>query len=345
MSIRTVHYTVNPHEILPTTVQFGGLQGEHNATTVYFTLSDEFYAQLLAKIRENKQILYRFDAFDSTGAVLHSESLPLTFNMVTFKVGENLTRNGGKAIVYLVLSMLDENNQTEVELYSFPARLRFESTPTSSGEVDASRESLSGLEQSAKASAKTAEEQALLAQSAAKISEEASSKAQTAQRHTAEARFVLEKNTQFVFDGGNAEGTFGTELAVDGYLSDSSENPVQNKVINAALNEKFDKQNLAEFLEDPSVKSALFFIAYPVGSVYYSNVRTYTPISVAPEEYEIGKYYVLRDDGVYLPSIDAYNANTTYYWEVPTNPQEFYGGEWDLCFRESNHVYGWKRFS
>lgn len=342
MSIRTVRFTVNPREILPITAQFGGLQGEHNATTVYFNLSNDFYSQLMQIQNEGKTVVYRIDAFDSSGAVLRTESKILDFSVVSFSLGENLTRNGGKLILYLVFSLLDENEKTEVELYSFPARLRLESTPTQTGEMDASRESLSGLERSAKAAARSAEEQAEISKDAAALSQEAAKKAQTAQRQTAEARLALEENTQFVFDGGNASSVFNTALAVDGFLSELSENPVQNKVLYAALAEKFDKENLSAFLEDPTIQSAFFLAAHPVGTIYYTNRCNFGLVYLTQVQYETGDYYVLID-GVYRRSYEEYSADETYYEALPISPKENFGGEWELFFTDPLGYFAWKR--
>ena len=49
MSIRTIEYTVTASGISPSVKQFGGVQGDHNATKLKFILNEEFWKLLQDK--------------------------------------------------------------------------------------------------------------------------------------------------------------------------------------------------------------------------------------------------------------------------------------------------------
>ncbi|MBR7070919.1 MAG: hypothetical protein IKI29_01975 [Clostridia bacterium] len=256
MAIRTLTFSLNERGIDPASVQFAGLQGEHSATGLRFLLEEVFYQFLLTKVGQGQSLVYRIDAFDSTGAVFRTASQLLSAAEVTFPIEENLTRNGGQAKVFLILSLLDETQHTEMELYSFPALLQFESTPQPIGETGQSRESLSSLENSAKEAAKTAQSQAQAASATAAEIQQLKAQIELLKQQTVAARMALEQGAEFFLDGGNAASNYQIQLAVDDALSSISENPVQNKVIAAALAEKVDLANA-------------FLCSHPVGSVYY----------------------------------------------------------------------------
>lgn len=156
MAIKTIEYTVDIAGITPATEQFGGTQGDHNVTTIEFTLTDELYATVTDASGDGR-LMYRFDVYDGEGGVWSSVPEEITENTVSITLEEKHTRFGGKITVYLVISALSDDNQTEMELYSFPAVLRFNNKPDGTYQEGESYESVSSLAESVKNNALAAE--------------------------------------------------------------------------------------------------------------------------------------------------------------------------------------------
>ncbi len=230
MAIRTINYTVSADGISPSAEQTAGLRGEHAVTELKFTLSPALYAALLEEKAEGERIVYRFDCFDSVGCPFVSDTAELADSEVTFTVGEQLTRAGGRARLYLVISRLGASEQAETELFSFPARLYFESVPSADTGCGEPRASLSALGEAAKTAAE------LAAQSAA-AALESQQAAETAQEKTELAKRALEEDSEFVFDGGDAEGYAEVEFVIDPELSAVSGNAVANCAVTEKINE------------------------------------------------------------------------------------------------------------
>jgi hypothetical protein len=70
-------------------------------------------------------------------------------------------------------------------------------------------------------------------------------------KQTEEARLSFEQGTEFVFSGGDAESDLQAELIVDDELSETSENPLKNRAVAAAIKD-------------------VLLLAHPVGSLYFS---------------------------------------------------------------------------
>ena len=216
MSIRKINFTVKEDGITPATEQRAGIQSEHGATQLVFNIDDKLYAKLLTE-KGGNSLVYRFDCYDSVGGTVRSDTKALESPTVSFDIGENLTRHGGKAAVYLIISVYNSDDKTELELLSYPAKLRFENIPPAGSDNGEERESFSTLAEVAKNSAESAAASA--------------SAAKTAQGKTEVAQRALESGSEFFFDGGNSSGHAKVELVVDGELSETSENPIENKAV------------------------------------------------------------------------------------------------------------------
>lgn len=180
MAIREIYFTVTSGGISPNTEQQAGIQSEHAATSLIFTIDSALYQSLNDGKDTTDTIVYRFDCFDSTGGVVRTEAKPLSNRAVSLTLGENLTRNGGKAKVYLVISRFNAELKTEVELLSYPAKLRFENLPEASENSGESAESISTLTEVAKEAANKASESATVAATAAIKAETATQAAESA---------------------------------------------------------------------------------------------------------------------------------------------------------------------
>lgn len=222
MAVRKFEFTVKEDGITPATEQRAGIQSEHGATQLVFNIDDKLYAKLLTEKGENS-LVYRFDCYDSVGGTVRSDTKTLESSVVSFDIGENLTRHGGKAAVYLIISVYNSDDKTELELLSYPAKLRFENIPPAGSDNGEERESLSTLAEVAKNSAESAAASA--------------SAAKTAQGKTEVAQRALESGSEFFFNGGNSSGHAKVELVVDSELSETSENPIENKAVTLKIKE------------------------------------------------------------------------------------------------------------
>lgn len=242
MSIRTINFNVEADRITPSTLQRGGLQGEHNATELVFKV-DNSLVEKLRQASMGASIYYRFEGH--TGIGLKNSTLPVVLNIpddysngvyLDYLLENWLTREGGNITVYLIFSVLSKG-ETLVDIYSYPARLKLEAVPDGKYTDGKNYESIAKLSVAAEDAAERAE-------SAAEISE-------AAKEQTVDARFALENGAEFIFLGGDASGAAEVDLVVDGEMSDTSNNPVSNKVIKKYVNNMFD-------------------LIYPVGSIYMS---------------------------------------------------------------------------
>ena len=158
MAVRTVEFRVSESGILPSSQQFGGVQGEHRATVLVFTLEDDLFNKISASADGNR-VVYRFEAYDGAGGVKSTEPLELVDKALEFYLEEWQTRFGGNVSVFLVITEI-MNDATEMELYSFPAVLRLRSRPDGEAVDGGNYESISALVESAKNSAKNAQKSA-----------------------------------------------------------------------------------------------------------------------------------------------------------------------------------------
>lgn len=216
MAVRKFEFTVKEDGITPATEQRAGIQSEHGATRLVFNIDDKLYAKLLTE-KGGNSLVYRFDCYDNVGGTVRSDTKALESPKVSFDIGENLTRHGGRAAVYLIVSVYNSDDKTELELLSYPAKLRFESIPPAGSDNGEERESFSTLAEVAKNSAESAAASA--------------SAAKTAQGKTEVAQRALESGSEFFFDGGDSSGHAKVEFVVDSELSESSENPIENKAV------------------------------------------------------------------------------------------------------------------
>ena len=161
--MRKLNYTVGIDSISPDTAQFGGVQGEHNATDIEITLTDELVSALRGLVGI---VNYRVDVVDGAGA--HYIGEPIAFggeNKIIYQVPQSATAEGSNAEVRLVFSEV-ENSETNKIIYTFGMRLYFEpSFHGDEAEVKAVSD-LTGIVQKASDCAERAERSAVLAKNA-----------------------------------------------------------------------------------------------------------------------------------------------------------------------------------
>ena len=160
MAIRTIEYAVSVNGIVPASQQFGGTQGDHNATELKFTLSEPLRSAITSSAQG--AVVYRFDGYDGSGGVRSTEPQVLTQDPCVYVLEEWITRYGGKVQVYLVIT--DVTDGTEMELYSFPAVLNIKDRPDGKPTDGSDYDSISTLYEGARASADKAEDAAARAE-------------------------------------------------------------------------------------------------------------------------------------------------------------------------------------
>lgn len=148
--IRNIEYNIDINGISPKTKQFGGVQGDHKVTKVVFNLADDLYQQI-------KGCKYRFDVYDGEGGVIHYETKVLETSKLEHLLENATTKCGGTVKVVLVFTN-SKDNETEYELYSFPAILTLKSLPEGRAKEGEDYTSVSTLAESAKAAAEQAKE-------------------------------------------------------------------------------------------------------------------------------------------------------------------------------------------
>ncbi len=217
MAVKQIDYTVyKGGTITPLDIQEGGVQGEHRATILRFTLDDSWYNNLRTQT-DGCRLIYHFEAYDGAGGKHCSDTAVLTEKWADYPLENFLTRYGGLVRVKLVLSLVDIKTGTcEREQHSFRAELRLIFAPHANTDGD-EYESMASLAQAAKANKQLAEKYA--------------NEAKEAQAGTEAAASVLKQGTTFVFNGGTADGEVDADLIIDSEMSDYSSNPVQNRVI------------------------------------------------------------------------------------------------------------------
>ena len=161
--MRKLEFTVGIDSISPDTAQFGGIQGEHNATEIEITLTDELVAELIGPMNT---VYYRIDLVDGAGA--HYIGEPIQYigeTSLTYKLPQAATAQGGNGEVRLVFSEVVDSETSKL-MYTFGMRLYFESSFHGDEAEIKAVEDLSGIVQKASDCAERAERSAVLAKNA-----------------------------------------------------------------------------------------------------------------------------------------------------------------------------------
>ena len=256
MALRTIIFKVGAEGTLdPTTVQDGGIQGDHKKTEVHFKFSDELHAKLMAIGGEGK-LVYRFDAYDGEGKRIPTDTNVLTEQTVVYPLEYFITRHGGRVKIELVISKVTEDESQEV-IKTTTAELSLAFSPYSTGDKELYDRDISFLVEVAK---KCADE--------AKKAEEA---AKEAKEQTELLKSALQGGATYIFDGGTASGVIDANFVIDSEMNGYSQNAVQNKVAKAYVDGLESKitQNATNSVKDG---------AFPVGCVVI------TSSNVSPSE-------------------------------------------------------------
>lgn len=84
----------------------------------------------------------------------------------------------------------------------------------------------------------------------------------------------IDENTEFIFDGGNADGAIPVDIVIDSALSKTSTNAIQNKAVTTKFDEILDDVKATTAATIAQSKAEIILSAYPVGAIFISVVNT-----------------------------------------------------------------------
>lgn len=161
MSVRTIEYTIDSGgRVTPSAPLYGGIQGEHNATSVVFDVS--------AILQSNAY--YRVEWIDGAGEFGTSEHLTAQNGKITYTLTGEVTSGGIKITLTLIQAIVNENDVEQVIL-SVPVLIFLTAAGVDENTVAEYKRGLSGL-------ALHAEKMASQSETAAQRAEDAADKAE-----------------------------------------------------------------------------------------------------------------------------------------------------------------------
>ncbi|MBQ6885753.1 MAG: hypothetical protein IJN56_08485 [Clostridia bacterium] len=200
MALRNFNFDVSINGIIPNIVTDAGTQGDHGVTRLNFMLTEEIYQEIVNSVVDGR-VVYRFDLYNGEGGIWQSEALALVSREVGITLEEKHTRFGGKLIVYLIITSLTSNNETDIELYNYPIMLKLKNRPNGVFQEGENYQSVVSLAENVK-------QQVLLAEGLAETTKEYNEQAREF------AALVEEKLKNGEFDGVGVK----TAEIVDGEL-------------------------------------------------------------------------------------------------------------------------------
>lgn len=208
MSVMEINYTLSENGITPSTIQDGGIQGDHNAKLVIFTFEKSFYEKI-----KDKEYTYYFDLYNGEGSNAKTESQKLLSNTVSYSIEEWLTRFGGKIAVQLVITETI-NDTTTQEIYCYPANFYLKNRPLNNenGAIKNHEQTAGTLLEFVKV-AKDSAENAKASEKAAKESEE----------ETKRVALTFGENAEWVFEGGDAYSNIGIDFVVENTVTETKD--------------------------------------------------------------------------------------------------------------------------
>lgn len=156
--IRTITFAAGAAGVTPDQPQFAGVQGEHNATRVVFSLDN-----VLVK----PEYKYRFEYVDVTGQFDTTEFVEVADNQTGCLLPENWTRMGGTGEIRLSAVVLAEDGTEEQLVYTLSGHLKYASRDSGTPMEGGYRQGLSSLIQRAENAADAAGQAAQSANQAA----------------------------------------------------------------------------------------------------------------------------------------------------------------------------------
>ncbi len=355
MALREIIWTVSKdvRSLTPNTPQDGGVQGEHNATKAVFVIPDG------CALQDEKYQLY-YTWVNASGCYDKTEPLTIEAGRVSFDLPREWTQYGGINTITLVAEADGE------VVYTLEGRVTFHSRQTAHKRE---RHLLEGFMQekcdeaaahvaAAKFHEQNADEYNEEARMWARDAAKAAADAESAAEQAAQSANTAESHGRYADEASLAAKEYAEQAnraaeeaamaipVVDDALSETSANPVQNKVVTQRLNEVANGASLANFSAKraqetadkametarsagqlaSSVENRLNYDVIPriddleskgLLIVTYTNVDDMTATHNAAEIYahiQNGGTAVFFDGGIYynLITVDEYTATFNY---------------------------------
>ncbi|MDD2362805.1 MAG: hypothetical protein PHH84_07635, partial [Oscillospiraceae bacterium] len=119
MLLRTIRFNADIDGITPKTPQFAGVQGDHCATRLIFTLDDRLISP---------EYLYRVEFMDGMSNYYTTELLipDGVTDAITVPLTRSITHTGGSREVRLIVSRLETDLTKEFVLFTLAGRIYFD---------------------------------------------------------------------------------------------------------------------------------------------------------------------------------------------------------------------------
>ena len=299
MSVRKINYTVNENTVSPETSQWGGIQYENNATSVSYVLEPVLKEKLKTNYKLAQKSVYRIDFDSPVAGYQPSENIEPINEVITRDIPLMITMSGEPFQSTLVITLLDSEDNEVGTFYSKPARIYFDSVTREQYSEQDIAENLSAMEQSVSQMHSEVLESASLAESNAKVASDAMQK-------TLQAKLSLEGGAEIIFLGGDAQSQMNVEVAIDGSLSETSNNAIQNKAISNALKNYALRDDVDNSIEAAMQRVVDLAVSEAVDEATSAAVEQ-AMIEAKLAAHPVGSYYFSAD---------------------PTNPSEIFGGVW-----------------
>lgn len=299
MAVRTINYTVNENGVSPETSQWGGTQYENNATRVSYTLEQDFKEKIEQNYLGGQKFVYRIDFDSSVAGYQPSENIEEEDGVISRDIPLIITFSGEPFQSTLVITVLDDELNEIATFCSKPTRIYFNSISREQYSGEELTTSISAMEETVTKMYEQVLTSAADADNDAKTAHEAMLK-------TEQAKLSLESGSEIIFLGGDADSELNVEIAIDGALSETSENAVQNKVISNAL-KNYAKTDAV----DAAIAQAIQDV---VDEATSSAVATATQVAVEAALSEA--------------KLAAHPVGSYYFSAEATDPSILFGGEW-----------------
>ena len=308
--MRELNYTVGIDRVDPSGILFGGQQGEHNATKINITLTEDLVSALVDCNN------YRFEAEDGAGARrIINKGAYSNEESLSCLIPQYVTSSGGTVTVHLVFVQTDGNGEAEKICWSVAMRMRFERNISDNGYSD--DEGIDDVQ--------------LLVEEC-KTSATAAQNAQSEAEKAKEAAETAKENTENLLN--DAETGLASKVDKSQIVSKISyPTDIPNGGAVLALGEDLIRTNSVSSIEEQSLNDEAKALAR-------SNID-------AIGKQDLLKYYNLSFDGTELPAeVDLNTCVTpgTYYYNQFALTAQNMPSEWEylshfkLIVSKSNYI-------
>ena len=314
MSIRTVSYLLNGENDLPESPQYGGVRYENNATSVAFTL-DENYKFNIENAYPNTQLVYRIDFNSRNAGYNPSENLVLTDNAVSRTIPLCMTFYGEQITATLVITAIDDDGNAVGTILSPEIKIYFDDVTKDEPTSSVIGENISAIEKRTEEFCVLAEKQAELAEGFADIAADNATFSQAAADNAADSAAIAksaEQNTETVVENHKADAS------AHSFLFDNKVDKADGMGLSSNDYTLAEKEKLTSIENGAQVNIAPDQTYSPTsenaqsGKAVAQALSGRTPIEIADGSLAIN----FTDNGIYeIIGVEIYGTNYEVYTE------------------------------